>query len=40
MTVTSPFFGRDAATANRREGSNVVRLAVAQALAGANSTVV
>jgi MFS family permease len=41
MTVTTfPSPRRDAATTIRRERSNVVRLAVAQALAGANSTVV
>ena len=41
MTVTTfPDLGPNAATAMRRERSNVVRLAVAQALAGANSTVV
>jgi MFS family permease len=40
MTIRFPSPGQDAATAIRRERSNVVRLAVAQALAGANSTVV
>jgi MFS family permease len=40
MTVSLPSLGRDAATAIRRERSNVARLAVAQALGGANSTVV
>lgn len=40
MTVDPPTFTGDDATAMRRQRSNVVRLAVAQALAGANSTVV
>jgi MFS family permease len=40
MTVSSSPLGQDAATAIRQERSNVVRLAVAQALAGANSTIV
>jgi predicted MFS family arabinose efflux permease len=40
MTVTTFPLRQDAATAIRRERNNVVRLAVAQALAGANSTVV
>lgn len=40
MTASSSPIGQDAATAIRRERGNVVRLAVAQALAGANSTIV
>ncbi|MGD9802095.1 MAG: MFS transporter [Hyphomicrobiaceae bacterium] len=40
MTVNNPTLSHDAAIAIRRERSNVLRLAVTQALAGANSTVV
>jgi predicted MFS family arabinose efflux permease len=40
MNFGFPALGREAPTAVRRERSNVARLAVAQALAGANSTVV
>ncbi|WP_028349760.1 MFS transporter [Bradyrhizobium murdochi] len=40
MNFNFPALNHEAATAVRRERSNVVRLAVAQALAGANSTVV
>lgn len=40
MTAELPSLEQDAAAAIRRERRNVVRLAVAQALAGANSTVV
>jgi MFS family permease len=40
MSVDSPGFRHDAATTIRLERSNVLRLAIAQALAGANSTVV
>jgi MFS family permease len=40
MNLGFPALGREAPTDVRRERSNVVRLAVAQALAGANSTVV
>ncbi|KAB2919409.1 MAG: MFS transporter [Hyphomicrobiaceae bacterium] len=40
MTVHFPSLSQDQASAVRRQRSNVVRLAVAQALAGANSTVV
>jgi MFS family permease len=40
MTVNVPTLGHEARLALRRERSNVWRLAIAQALAGANSTVV
>lgn len=40
MTITHPSLDQDQATAVRRERSNIWRLAVSQALAGANSTVV
>ena len=40
MTVSSPSLGQDPVTDIRRERSNVWRLAIAQALAGANSTIV
>jgi predicted MFS family arabinose efflux permease len=41
MTTDTPSFSRgDTASAGRRERSNILRLATAQALAGANSTVV
>ena len=40
MSFESAALGREAVTAFRRERHNVLRLAVAQALAGANSTVV
>jgi len=40
MSFSFPSLASDAVLPIRRERSNVVRLAVAQALAGANSTVV
>lgn len=40
MTVSSPSLGQDPVTDIRRERGNVWRLAIAQALAGANSTIV
>ncbi len=40
MTINFPSLAADAAIPIRRERGNVARLAVAQALAGANSTVV
>ncbi len=39
MNMMSPAIDRDALTARRRERGNVLRLGIAQALAGANSTV-
>ncbi|MGD9667860.1 MAG: MFS transporter [Hyphomicrobiaceae bacterium] len=39
MTINVPSFGQNAKAAIPRERSNIIRLAIAQALAGANSTV-